>query len=299
MKIAGLSAHALQASAYVAAKFSMPNRALPLLEAALLKAQADYNWGLEQLCRAGIGAVLRQLGRYRESIDQLRFALALARKTLDPSAEASRLMDMAIAEVALGNYEAAAAGYTQAAAVEKRSPTTVTRAYIASNRGELALLTGRISVAEECFHDAYDFSLLVELWPIQTTACAGLALCAQRTGKFSELVELSASLRTLIEGRETLQHDRWMLVAATTWSEVVQSSDAAAAIRNLEATCRELSRRDIDHWLCLELEAIRIKEYIDGCRATALRSRLAQLSTRYDARGILSAAQAPAAGAAQ
>ena len=68
----GRSAHALFASAYVFAKYYWPERALPLLERARRQAEVEQNWELEHSCRDGIGVVLKQLGRYAESIEQIR-----------------------------------------------------------------------------------------------------------------------------------------------------------------------------------------------------------------------------------
>ncbi len=81
----GRSAHALFASAYVFAKYYWPQRALPLLERARRQAEIEQNWELEHACRDGIGVVLKQLGRYIESTEQIRYSLALSKTDLEPS----------------------------------------------------------------------------------------------------------------------------------------------------------------------------------------------------------------------
>ena len=96
---------ALFASAYVFAKYYRPQRALPLLERARGKAEREQNWELEHACRDGIGVVLKQLGRFTESNEQIWVSLALARRTLNPQAQATSLVNLAVSEIALGDFE--------------------------------------------------------------------------------------------------------------------------------------------------------------------------------------------------
>ncbi|HVO34660.1 MAG TPA: AAA family ATPase, partial [Gemmatimonadales bacterium] len=66
------SAHSLFARAYVFSKYYWPERAYPLLKEAQRKAEQEQNWELDHACREGLGVVLKQVGRFAESIEQFR-----------------------------------------------------------------------------------------------------------------------------------------------------------------------------------------------------------------------------------
>jgi hypothetical protein len=242
------------------------------------------------LCRAGLGAVYRQLGRYRDSIHELQFGLALARKTLDPQAEASGLIDIAVSEMALGDYRAARSGFDEAAEIDERFPRWAIRAYRYGNSAELRLVTQDPARAFEEFKQSFDLAASAELWPMTVTACAGMALCAQRMGMLRELRRYASDLTLLRAGRETVQHDRWITEAALAWDAVLNQERPDDAVRSLESAARELSRRDTDHWLSLEMELIRVREIIAHTRKDEDRRRLAETARRYEAAGIVAQA---------
>jgi DNA-binding SARP family transcriptional activator/tetratricopeptide (TPR) repeat protein len=277
------SAHALFASAYVIAKYYWPERALPLLETASRLAQEEQDFGLEHMCRNGAGAVLKQLGSYGESIENYRVALALARKTLDPLAEATTLVNIAVSEMARGNFIEAATQLLKSAAIDNRFPRWAFRVYRFHNHGVLLLLSGEASGAEREFTRALDLSLQMDLWPTSALALAGQALCAQSASNDVQVHERCDAIRACLGGRSKVLHDRWMIEAALAWDALWQGQDVARELRRLEPIRMELRKRDIDSWLRLELEVVRLREAAEGHRHDSTRELLAAEAKRYGA----------------
>ena len=285
------SAHALFASAYVLAKYYWPERALPLLEKASSLAQAEQDWELEHLCRNGMGAVAKQLGRYADSLEYYGIALALDRKTLDPLAEATSLVNIAVSEMALGQFKAAVEHILMSADIDEKFPRWPFRVYRFHNHGVVRLLTGEIERARAEFTRARDLSVEMNLWPIAVLALGGNALCAQRRSDYPLLRELTADLKAALSGRSSVLHDRWMVEAAFAWNRAINGGDVAGALADVARVMPELRRRDIDGWLRLELEAIRLSEETRGFRLHADRDRVASLAETYSALAIASDAR--------
>lgn len=287
-----LSAHALFASAYVFAKYYWPQRALPLLEQARRMAEVEQNWELEHACRDGLGIVLKQLGRFRESGEQLRYGLALARRTLNPQEQVTSLVNLAVVETALGDFELAAAHLEEAAQIDAQFPRWYHRIYRYCNQAELALNTGSSDEAMSIYQDAFRQAVAVDEWRMSITCCGGLAMCAKENKSGSELAKWCAQLRMISGGRERVLEDRWTVEAAFAWDACLNQGDVFAAMARLEGALRDLSRRDVDHWLRLELEAIRIHEFVTGGVLVGRRSQLAYQARRYSAAAIVTEAEA-------
>ena len=81
-----------------------------------------------------------------------------------------------------------------------------------------------------------------------------------------------------------------MIEAALAWHAVLGLAGADLVQSALRRAAQDLARRDIDHWLHLELEAIAIVEHLEGTRSQPLRDRLVELGRRYAAGGVLGAA---------
>lgn len=286
-----LSSHGLIASAYISLKYYRPARALPLLEEALRRSQAKNDWSGEQLSRGALGAVMRQLGRYHDSITHLELGRALARRTLNPEAEAATLMDIGNAEMARGMYEHARERYSQAAAILERHPRLWVQIYHYSNHAELELIVGDGDRAERRFLQALDLAQSAGLWTMMMTAAAGLALCAQRRGDRDLLDRRCQMIRGIASGRERLSHERWMPDAAVAWNLVVNEDRYDDALAGLCSSLRELKNRDVDHMVHLEMERVRIIEHVTGERASAERARLVEQCRLFGAGGIEAAAR--------
>jgi DNA-binding SARP family transcriptional activator/tetratricopeptide (TPR) repeat protein len=283
------SAHALFASAYVFAKYYWPQRALPLLERARSKAEHEQNWELEHACRDGIGAVLKQLGRYAESVEQIGCGLALARRTLNPQAEATSLVNIAVAQMAMGQFEAAAHHLELSAHIDNHYPRWPYRVYRHVNQGVLALLTGSLGDAAAAFERGFELATAVDLRPIAANCCAGLGLCALHQSEPTRLAERCRCLQQLLGPHRWVFADRWMVEAALAWNRLLNHHEPEMALADLMRASRELFRRDVDHWLRLKVEYIAISEHITGEIAAEERRKLAQLASRYQATAILAA----------
>jgi tetratricopeptide (TPR) repeat protein len=209
---------------------------------------------------------------------------------LDPHAEANALMDIGVAELALGNFEDAAEAFQKSTAIAELFPNWPYRPYHAHNRGVTFLLTNRLTEARAAFEEALNGSLSVDLWRIALMANCGLALCAQRLGDLVELHERCRLTRGMIEGRERIVADRALVDASLAWDMTLNEGHGPQAIAYLEKSVSEVARRDVDHWLKLELELIGIREHVSGRRAVEERSRLASLGRKYRAQGYERAA---------
>lgn len=287
-----LSAHALFASAYVFAKYYWPGRALPLLQRARAQAEAEQNWELEHGCRDGLGAVLKQLGRFEESAEQIRYSLALAKRTLNPHAQATSLVNLAVAEMAMGKYGAAATHLEESAQIDAQYPRWPGAVFRYYNQAELAFEIGRLDEASALFEKGLNLALETDLWTVSLTCCGGLAICAARKADYQGLAGWYDQLRSITKDRERFVGDRWQVEAAIAWYRCAHNDNPAEASRRLHSAARELSRRDIDHWLWLQMETIRIGEFMHGSMDTERRKELADLGRRYRAEGIVCGAEA-------
>ncbi len=253
-----VSATALESAAFIAAKFFSPARALRYLTSALEVASSRHDWALEHQCRAGLGAVYRQLGMFAESEREFTRGLALARRTLNKRAEAARLSDIATVRLGLGDFDTAERLLQEAAAIVRSGSPHTFAFYLSSNLGEVALLMGRYPAAVERFSYAHQEADELGAWSIQLVTAAGLALCGQRIGRIADLDLWGRRVANLSKGRENYLHDRWMIDAARAWHLALCANAPDTALRMLEVSCRELRRRDVDHWLMLRVEAARL-----------------------------------------
>jgi DNA-binding SARP family transcriptional activator/tetratricopeptide (TPR) repeat protein len=285
------SAHALFASAYVFAKYYWPQRALPLLERARCQAEAEQNWELEHACRDGIGVVLKQLGRYQESIEQFRYSLALARRTLNPQAQATSLVNLAVSEIALGEFDAAATLLEESAHIDAKYPRWAHRVYRHYNQAELAYESGRIEEARASYEGALSSAVTVDLWHVAVICCGGLAMCALHEGDRVGLARWCVRLHEMAQGRERTILDRWLMEAAFAWNAHLNTHQSPLeATGRLECAIRELRRRDVDQWLRLCLERIRLSEAIEGRTDRQGRAQLIEVGRQHSAAAIVTEA---------
>jgi tetratricopeptide (TPR) repeat protein len=287
----GPSAHSLFARAYVFSRYYWPERAYPLLKEAQRKAEKEQNWELDHACREGLGVVLKQVGRFAESVEQFRLGLALARRTLNPQGQIATLVNLGAVELGRGEFEAAAAYLEEAAQMDVRYPHWFNRVYRFSNQGEAALERGRIDDAEAAYEKALLHAVEMDERRAGMMACGGLALCAKERGDYRALASRCEQLRSIATGRERVLHDRWKVEAAYAWDLSINHGKPDVAAANLWAAQREMRRRDVSHWLRLELEAIRVEEYIHGRVAEEKRLQLSERARSFCALGIMRGAQ--------
>jgi tetratricopeptide (TPR) repeat protein len=280
------AAFRLLSTGYIAAKHYWPGRALPLLERALLEAQRAHNWGVELTCRDGIGAVLKQLGRYQASVQHIQFGLALARKTLNPQAEALALNNLAVTEIAMGNMTSADRHLAEMAQIDATFPAWPFRAYRLVNQGVLRLLQGAAADARVHFVDAHDLSRDRELWSVLLFACGGIAMCAVRRGDYVDLKKWCEALKKYSGGREDALSDAALVESAVAWNTCVNTHNPAGALSRLRESIRRSARTDIDHWLALRMEEIRLREWIYNRPERERRQELADECEVFGAEGI-------------
>jgi DNA-binding SARP family transcriptional activator len=284
------AAHALFASAYVIAKYYWPERALPLLEEASRLAQEEQNWELEHLCRDGLGTVLKHLGRYNDSIAQIQLSLALARKTLDPLAEAASLNNIANAEMAKGRFDRAASIMHESAKIETDYPRWPLRLYRYYNRGILQLLVGEIGAARSDLLYALQEALAINLWPIAVYSCGALGLCAVREGDLPTLAQRRRHLDKIADGRMRALPERWTAEATIAWDTALNSGRPSEAVTQVKRALNELRYRDVDNNLRLELELIAIRERTEQVRLLGERAQLAIRAAEFESLAVKRAA---------
>jgi DNA-binding SARP family transcriptional activator len=279
--------HALSATAYVAAKYYAPMRALPLFRLAIEDAQARQDLDLEHLCRQGLGAVNRQLGRFSDAIAEHKRALALARRTLNPEMVVADLSDAAVAEMALGAFERSNELFKEAAAILENQSDAKTKSFLLANHAELYLGVNDLERASGLFETALEPALWLKDLPIAVQALAGLALCSQRLGSKSGLAHWSGELQRVGGGRERMLHERWMAEAALAWDLALNQRKPKEAASELSLAARELRRRDVDHWLLVELELLRLKAKCLGGASEAEMDHLESVAASYEAGTVL------------
>ena len=272
---------------YTAAKYYWPHRALPLMRRALVAATNTHDLETEHLCRTGLCAVNRQLGLFKASVLEMELALALARRTLNPQLEASDLTDMAVAEFAMGDYHQSEGHFTEALHILDSFPEPSTEVFTRSNYGEMLLLANRMEAACIQFETAQDIAENLQLIPNLIQCCAGMALRAQALGRTSLISENCERIRRLGSGRERRYHDRWMTEAAFAWETALCRGGPAKALENLQSASLELYRRDVDHWLLVECESLRIQRTFNAEVNEQQFAVLVAKAKELGARGVL------------
>ena len=116
-------------------------------------------------------------------------------------------------------------------------------------------------------------------------SCGGIALAAQRLGTPARLKAAVKELEALAATAGSL-HYNWVATAAKAWNTLLVENEATRAISLLQAEVRRLERRDVPHWLSLELELLRLRETVQGAADPDSRKRLLTACREHDARGI-------------
>ncbi|MFI5091180.1 MAG: AAA family ATPase, partial [Terriglobales bacterium] len=279
--------HVFIAGAYVAAKFFRPKRAQPLLRAALADAQARHDLDVEHWCRQGLGAVCRQLGRFKDAVCEHELALALARRTLNPVLVAEDTSDMAVAEMALGRVERSNELFEEASAVLEHQLDPHAPGFVRANQAELILGTNDFERARALFESALERALWLKDLPVTIQVLGGLALCAQRVGSVGDLAHWTSELRRIGGGREKLYHERWLAESAIAWDIALNHHEASAAVDQLQVAASRLRRCDIEHWLLVSLECLRLRTACDGTAPDAEIDSLRAAAASYEAGTVL------------
>jgi tetratricopeptide (TPR) repeat protein len=280
---AELSEYALFAAGYVFCKYYWPRKALPLLELALHKAQKGNNWRLAQASREACGVALKMVGKFRESVEQFEISLALARKTMNPQAEALTLQNRAVSEMALGIESVAMDTFREAAKVGDQG--WALRLFSPYNQALIWFSQGDYLRAKRTFETTVESATRARVLFLQADCYAGIGLCCQRVGDRDGLREATARLNA-VEPEGTSPRLGWIDKAANAWNRALNEREGDAAVARLALECERLARRDVAYWLSLECEKVFLAEAVTNARDPSGRNRLASLAKRYEARGV-------------
>jgi tetratricopeptide (TPR) repeat protein len=273
------------ATSYVISRYGDPRRSLVSLQEALLEAQRISDWELESIVRQGFGAVLRQVGRFADSVQQIRYGLEFARKTLNPQAEATALNDLAVTEIDLGQFSDAKEHLEHAARIDQIFPRWPMRAYRMSNEGVLHYHRGNYDESIRTLRISLDFATEHDVWAIQLAAHGMLAMCAVRLGSQADLEEHARWLQAELPTRLQLVPSRGPTEAALAWY-LAASGNPGDATSKLERACRYLQRRDMAHWMFARLELIRLRERYDGVSLAADRRNFHDVCAKSGAQAM-------------
>jgi len=273
---------------YVFAKYYWPAKAIPFFERALEMCHASKNWTLEQFARECLAICTKLVGRFAESISHYQDSLALARKVMNPQAEARSLQNRAVSEMALGEFETAWATLEETRAQEM---SAISHDYTSYNQGVILFHQGEFSKAQQLFLITFGRAWKSNHSLLASDACAFAAICAQRLGDIDQVRQLTEKLRSVEPSRRDLRLGFASQVVAA-WRKVLQDNRPEEGIRLLQKRARELSRRDVALWLATEQEIIVLKEAILKTRATTDRTYLEGLARSYGMKGVIRFCQA-------
>lgn len=280
------------AAGFIISKYYWPVRAIAPLREALSEAQAARDWELELTCRDGLGAVLKQVGLFADSVEQIKHGLEFARKTLNPQAEAAYLSNLAVSEIALGHLDQASDHLRRAEAMDAAFPRWPLRAYRMSNQGVLLYHQGLHAEAVAKLEDALLFASAHGLWATEL-ACRGmLAMCAVRQGDTAQLIKYCEEVLGGTRAQLANVPDRGPTEAALAWYHA-RKGNSEVGLSGLADACTQLRRRDADHWMFAELERIRLIESTTGLRAILERTHLYEQAREFGASLFSGAALEP------
>jgi tetratricopeptide (TPR) repeat protein len=270
-------------SGFVAAKYFRPRRAVSLLKTALASAQRGHDWELELTLRDGLGAALKQVGRFAESAMHISDGIALARKTLNPQAEAQGLSNLAVTEIALNQLTSAQAHLAESERIDALFPRWSYRVYRMLNQGILAWVCGDLGTAKDRLGKALEQAEALGVIPACLLSAGVLALCAAQRGDLRELRLQCARIRAMGDHLRTGLPDRGLVEAALAWDTCLNDGDTERAVRLLSTAAADLASRDIDHWLSATVELIRMREWTSGAPDTLARRELASSARAHGA----------------
>ena len=94
-------------------------------------------------------------------------------------------------------------------------------------------------------------------------------------------------MRSIANGSERKFHERWLAEAALAWDVAITDKHPDVAVSQLRRAAYELRRIDVEHWLMVELELLRLR---DACLHAASPEdicALAELARTYGAGTVL------------
>jgi DNA-binding SARP family transcriptional activator len=275
--------HGHTAIGFIFAKYYSPFRALRHLERGLHHAQVSRDWELELLCRDGLGAVTKMVGRFGDSINHIKMCIALARKTLNPQAEAKALTNLSVTEIATGDIQSALLHLAESERLAESFGEWPFRVFQLLNLGILKMEIGKYQEALDALHLAHQLALKQEIGQALHAVVGGLGVCAARIRDLELLRNCARTLRADLSSGWRVYADRGMAEAAIAWDLHLNQGEMDTAIESLKRAMNELRRRDVDHSLTLDLELVRLVEHGMGTVQVEHREALARRAARHGA----------------
>lgn len=243
---------ALFAASYSWTRLYDARRALRLLEQVLhLATEANMRW-LEMECREGRAVLLKQAGQLRRAREAHNDVAVIASKRMHRSAEANALVNRGVAEIALGDLDAARETLLAARQIAPPNWTFMTIidynfGFLHGTLGDLDQAATHLARALASFRQTASKRGVLETQAL-------LALLALRRGESGELAALSTNTSPALPG------ESWAVKAARAWSVLVLRSDAESALRSITLAAKAMARQDVVDWLSLRHEGILIRE---------------------------------------
>lgn len=280
--------HAVFAAGYCISKYRDPRRAIPLLERAIRMSQESNDWPLESLSRDGLGIALKQIGKFRDSIEQFNISLALAKRIMNPNAEARCLQNRVVSEMALGQTSQALATFDEADLLPHES--WAFRTFNSYNRAIVAFFAGNYGDAMSRFAGTADVARRHGMEYVVADSLAGASLSALRLGDrnvFASRAE--AAIR--IEDPMDRTRQSWIIQSVAAWYRAIVRNDLTGAVEILDSCLKRTRRFDIAHWMSLSLERILLIEMVSGRRADQERDALGLVAESLEAAQIAALCQ--------
>jgi DNA-binding SARP family transcriptional activator/tetratricopeptide (TPR) repeat protein len=281
------SARSFLSSAYVAAKYFSPSRAVALLNRAIASARSTHDIDVEHLCLQGLGAVKRQMADYVGALSHHEIALALSKRMLSPVLVVENLVNIAVTETSRGVFDRAHRCFREASQLLQSQAEPYAHLFVRANEAELLLVEGNPHAAREAFLDILDSGMKHKDIPVLLQIISGLGMCSVRLQLRQEVAEWASLVSAQGKGTEHFYHERWMADSLAAWNRAQNGNDPHGALRQLAGEASKLERKDLDHSMYLQLEKIRIKHSLAMNDYQEDAARLAVLAKRRDAGAIL------------
>src|SRR5262249_9365597 len=120
---------------------------------------------------------------------------------------------------------------------------------------------------------------------LQIDSQASLVVTFARARDWNSLAVGSQRLAETLRDRP-FQACSWASTSAEAWGDTVLRGEGEQAIERVARLARQMARRDVPHWLALELERVHLSEYVIGRRDEPGRERVRSLAESFEAKAI-------------
>jgi tetratricopeptide (TPR) repeat protein len=245
-----------------------PEKALAYLEQALQRSRREGNGEAEGHFLGEIGFFLQQEGDYGKAQDYLEQALYVKRETKDRWAEAQGLWYLALLFFCVGDYDRAQALSEEGLDIAhhdgfpiRECQCLATLSLISHYRGDDETTQQYGQQALRSAQEARNVGFQGLAWRILGDAAVGLGHWDEATKVYTRSLEMWQPLER-IYGRRRINQDRATELQARLARVALAQSDAALAMRHVEAILGYLKDNPVLHWafepLCVYLTCYRV-----------------------------------------